>query len=187
MGYLTTPKQITPQIEAFCVTFDGGNPPPQYVPVQSIPGEKLEDCHNVVRRQIETKGGSSISGWIIWEWPWCYLESEFHSIWVSPAGERIDVSPKRDGEKKILFLPAPGRAFTGERTLDDRKRVALRRHEVIDEFLRLAAALDRWMPPPGVQKPVDGEYRRIRQRMSQLGPILQRMTDVRRETRKKNR
>lgn len=45
-------------------------------------------------------------GWLIWIMPGVMMiEAEFHSVWVSPTGEMIDITPKAQGENKILFLP----------------------------------------------------------------------------------
>ncbi|QDV35651.1 SEC-C metal-binding domain-containing protein [Tautonia plasticadhaerens] len=52
-------------------------------------------------------------GWIIRELPGWYLEAEFHGVWVSPAGQHVDLT-SRQGDAALLFLPDPGRAYRGE-------------------------------------------------------------------------
>jgi hypothetical protein len=39
------------------------------------------------------------------------FDGEFHSVWISAAGEMLDVSPRLGGEEFALFLPDSVRRF----------------------------------------------------------------------------
>lgn len=45
-----------------------------------------------------------MTGWIIWEDPGLLVEAEFHVVWADPGGNLVDVTPKPDGEQRILFV-----------------------------------------------------------------------------------
>jgi hypothetical protein len=72
-----------------------------------------------------------VLGWCIWEWPGILLNAEFHACWLSPEGEIIDITPKPDGEKTVLFLPDPALKFEGERILGRIEPLSHKR-EVLD-------------------------------------------------------
>jgi hypothetical protein len=58
-----------------------------------------------VPRHVATFGGQVQYGWIIWSDPRIYIEAEFHTVWRTPLGELIDITPTVSGEDQILFLP----------------------------------------------------------------------------------
>jgi hypothetical protein len=43
---------------------------------------------------------------MIWECA-MFAEAEFQCVWRSTEGQQIDITPRRDGEAMILFLPDP--------------------------------------------------------------------------------
>jgi hypothetical protein len=53
--------------------------------------------------------------------PDTFLEAEFHSVWLNPAGELIDIIPKLDNETEILFLPDSNRVYEGKLVENIRK------------------------------------------------------------------
>jgi hypothetical protein len=63
-------------------------------------------CHLNVEHCVKTHGGSGVTGWMIWDQNPAFAESEFHSVWKSPAGELIDITPRIDGEEVVTFLPS---------------------------------------------------------------------------------
>jgi hypothetical protein len=144
---LSTPKHIGDSIVKFCNSITGATPPAYFVPVKAVADEKLDDCVNVVSRKIARDGGKPITGWIIWHAPSLFVEAEFHCIWESPSGEKIDVSPKPDGETQILFLPDSSRSFQGEKIPNQRK--ALRDHPALERLFILNETWGRRKPTPG--------------------------------------
>lgn len=65
--------------------------------------EPLE-CFRNVERKIKLAGGSRRYGWVIWKHGASMIEGEFHSVWISPDGSLVDVTP-HDDEQKIVFVP----------------------------------------------------------------------------------
>jgi hypothetical protein len=77
-------------------------------------GYREGQCHVNVLHRVRMHGGKRLNGWIIWE---CmmFAEAEFHCVWQT-SGALIDITPRRDGEEQILFLPDPATRLTkGER------------------------------------------------------------------------
>lgn len=79
----------------------------------------LGDCHNNVIAQVALRGGEHVYGWIVWVANKIF-DFEFHSVWRSPEGKLIDITPRRDGEKQILFLPDSARTNDGRLTWSNR-------------------------------------------------------------------
>lgn len=105
----TTPSRITPEIQRFCGTVSSSAP--RYVSVDAPTDAKFGECHLNVARYVDQQGGDALRGWAIWEIPGMLLQAEFHSIWISPTGAEVDVTPHEDGEDRILFLPDPQRGL----------------------------------------------------------------------------
>ncbi len=140
MTTTTTPKEINDQVRAFCRTIDPTQNPVR-VQVQSEPGGKHDDCYlNVVRKQKRDQGGIQF-GWIIWEWEGTLLEAEFHAVWVPPGGGLLDVSPKADGEREIVFLPDSQRVY--ENKAVPSFRLALREDATLQAYIEAANEFDR--------------------------------------------
>jgi hypothetical protein len=150
----TTPRRISPVIVRLCAALDPTQTP-RYVPVRPDPDAKVQDCFFNVRTSVERRGGRLQFGWTIWEWPSTLVEGEFHAVWVSPDGMWVDVSPKPDGESRILFLPDSKREFDFEtREHVDNVRWALTDHPGVAEYIRLTerrvalVSLYRRLPEP---------------------------------------
>jgi hypothetical protein len=84
---------------------------PVFVKVSSETNARSQDCFFNVKDRIQRDGGKLISGWMIWLWPKVLIEAEYHGIWETTSGRWIDITPKTDGEKKILFLEDPSVAW----------------------------------------------------------------------------
>lgn len=100
----TTPEKITGEVLDLC-TFVEPTAAPIYVDVRPVPNATLDDCLLNVFEQVTTHGGAERQGWAIWYIPGVWVEAEYHCIWLSPDGRLIDITPKKDGETSILFLP----------------------------------------------------------------------------------
>ena len=69
-----------------------------------------DNCHINVWVQCDKHGGKPQQGWIIGQdLQNDFLEARFHSVWLSPSGKLIDLTPRSDKEKRIMFLPDPER------------------------------------------------------------------------------
>jgi len=71
------------------------------------------DCHLNVWVQCNYEGGGAVSGWMIAEdAKQGFIEAQFHTVWCSSGGELQDITPRMDGEKKIMFFPDPVRKIS---------------------------------------------------------------------------
>jgi len=68
-------------------------------------------------------GGEAIFGWIIWEVPGLLLEAEFHTCYKDEDGKLIDITPKPDRERQILFLPDSHRVYQSKYVKGFRKKL----------------------------------------------------------------
>lgn len=102
----TTPRRITPPIKRLCRKLVGDGMP-GFVPVLAGPSAKPNAAYENVEETIRVNAGKHAPGWLIWEMRGVLLNAERYVCWRSPEGDLIDVSPKPDGEKRILFLEGP--------------------------------------------------------------------------------
>lgn len=138
----TTPQVVSQEIGKFCEGIVPGGVP-VYVPVKPLAGAEENRCHVNVGGHVMAHGGEAVFGWIIWQ-SQVLLDAEAHCNWRSPHGELIDITPKMDGEAKVLFLPDPnmeweGRMIPSRRVarIDSAKVVQLIR--ILDEIGQLHA------------------------------------------------
>jgi hypothetical protein len=110
----TTPEKLTDQIETLCRKIDSDQSP-TYVPVVPVSEAKPGECVYNVKTHISTNGGKMVLGWCIWERPGINLNAEFHAVWKSPDSKLVDITPKPDGETKVLFLHDSKLVWKGER------------------------------------------------------------------------
>ena len=129
----TTPPEITDEIMQLCRQLDPSQTP-RYVPVRPQAGSMIDSCFFNLPEKVAADGGSIQHGWTIWERPSLLIEGEFHAVWVSPGGEFVDITPKRDSEKEILFLPDSKRVWTGE--LVDNVRMPLINNEITRRLIK---------------------------------------------------
>lgn len=127
----TTPSKLTDQIVAFCREIDP-TAEPEYIDVTPSPNGMVKECFETTDAHVAVNGGTVQHGWIIWETPGILLDAEFHAVWCDSNGQLIDVTPKEDGETRILFLPDSKRVWKRELVPNIRKIIrdspALRRH-----------------------------------------------------------
>ncbi|MDP2628771.1 MAG: SEC-C metal-binding domain-containing protein [Nanoarchaeota archaeon] len=116
----TTPNSINEDVLEFCKEINTSEEP---FFVEVVPYEKSEfqECFSNVEDYIKKFGGKMQIGWTIWEIPKKFMEAEFHAIWVREDGAYMDISPKPDGEKKILFLKDSENKFKGKPVNNIRK------------------------------------------------------------------
>src|SRR4030042_5246672 len=126
----TTPEKITTEIIRFCSVIDSSTNP-VFVPVEPRHDVRFNYCLTDVLLFVQKNGGTTQFGWLIWENPQVFLEAEFHACWVNPEKKIIDITPKRDNEKRVLFLPHSKRVY-------EHKLVPNRRKALVDnDFTRL--------------------------------------------------
>lgn len=98
-----TPAEKSAAIQALCADLCPGQEP-TYVDVVELPDAPPNECFPLVAGHVEKWGGALVVGWSIWELPGLFVEAEFHSVWRSPDGELIDITPKRTRSARIYFV-----------------------------------------------------------------------------------
>lgn len=75
---------------------------------------EIAQCHiNVWAHWKRNPGGSVVTGWVIWQAKAArFIEAEFHSVWCDPTGVLLDVTPRKDGERFVLFVRDVRREIT---------------------------------------------------------------------------
>ena len=121
---LLTPSDINENIVKFCHEIDRSTQP-IFVPVIPAEGVRFNYCLTDVPRHVQGKGGMVTFGWIVTECPRVALQAEFHACWSDPEGQLIDITPKPDGTKKILFLPDSSRTYLHKPVDNIRKALVL--------------------------------------------------------------
>ena len=109
---------------------------PCFVPVLPAQNAKENECFENVSNVVSAEGGERVIGWAVWEWPNTLIEAELHAVWKSPDMRLTDVTPRSDGESRVLFIPDSSRAYTGDYV--DNIRLALRDDSVIEDFIALS-------------------------------------------------
>lgn len=137
-----TPPVITKQLISLATKVAPGKTP-TYIPVCSESGAKVNECFHNVEAKVQKDGGSIVHGWQLWEWPNVLVEGEFHAVWRSPDGNLVDITPKADGEEKVLFVPDERRTYRGV-TIDN-FRVALRDDLLIHHFIKVSEQIAKVM------------------------------------------
>ncbi|CUH95676.1 hypothetical protein P22_1752 [Propionispora sp. 2/2-37] len=109
---IRVPQRMTKEIEALCRQINSCASP-VFIPVDCPDtGDEEADClANVARKMLE-EGGDFQCGWAVWEWPEVMLEAEFWTVWVNPAGQWIDVTPRGRGNR-LLFIADNQTKFQG--------------------------------------------------------------------------
>lgn len=63
-------------------------------------------CHFNVWCQMRREGGEAQLGWVlVQDKRKSFAEAIFHAVWRHPDGRLLDVTPRRDNEKRLLFIP----------------------------------------------------------------------------------
>lgn len=111
---LRSPARIDQQMRRLILALGVGNQHAQLLPLTIpdgfVPAPRY--CHWNTWRQMSLWGGGIQPGWMLFQDPLANVaEAIFHSVWVTPAGQLRDVTPREDQEELVLFIPDPTRAI----------------------------------------------------------------------------
>lgn len=139
----TTPSDLSGVVGEF---IEGQGWTPHRIPVRASPAARWGWCATNVRNHMKQHGGDMVLGWTIWAGP-LLVEGEAHAVWRSPAGEMVDITPKPDGEREIVFCPEP--APDGWDGTGDAPPNRVRRLASLWDVLRDAPHLQSFSPNAG--------------------------------------
>ena len=103
-GAGTTPTApLSKDVLDFCAGISGDFQ--MYLPFTLVDFRyKPQQCFINVLHRVRENGGSCLYGWVIWQSPY-FIEAEHHAVWKAPDGRVLDITPRVDGEKSVLFVP----------------------------------------------------------------------------------
>ncbi|HJO67441.1 MAG TPA: hypothetical protein QF469_19150 [Sphingomonas sanguinis] len=130
----TTPAEITSFIRATAKAI--GKHEPVYVDLAKHDGMPPSMCFENVAKLVRTQGGKLITGWLFWEWPGVMIDAEHHAIWERPDGLWEDVTPKADGETRILFVRDDKATYKDSKSILN-KRFPAQGNKLAKEFIAL--------------------------------------------------
>ena len=107
-----------------------------FLNVQPEADAVVNECFPNVEAKIARVGGQMQCGWQLWEWPHVLIEAEFHAVWVSKEGSMVEITPKAQGEGRILFVPDQRRRYEG--IVVDNLRMPLRDDQLIRDFIMVS-------------------------------------------------
>ena len=169
-----TPKKLHPGVTALAAKINP-SAAPFYVPIRPGLDAGPTDCFLNVPKQIAVHGGTLLHGWRINEIPGLFIEAEFHGIWVSPAGEHVDVTPSQGNETRTLFLPDPGKTFDELAfTRRDNIRLPIMDHPIVRTFISTCEEIYRYEEAhtdpanPRLFAVKENEYAQLLQRKAEL-------------------
>lgn len=165
---IRVPEKVTSPIKKLCNRVALGQVP-RYVEVRVEPDAEGNDCFVNIEKKIARSGGHVQYGWAIWYVPGVLMEGEFHSVWVSPADEWLDISPRPIDFKRIMFLPDPNRHYNGKQI--DNVRIALKKDPLVREFIRLAEERFKIMN----EGELANQHGRVEVPPEKIVPVLRRM------------
>ena len=61
-------------------------------------------CHLNVKHRVSTHGGRKVHGWAVWQYR-NFAQAEFHSVWEDDQGRVFDITPHRNGQAEVMFIP----------------------------------------------------------------------------------
>lgn len=174
----TTPIRVTDMIMELC----SGIVPdakPEYIQVEAQGWCLPMECFPNVERMVREHGGQQVNGWAIWQWANILVEAEAHSVWRSPEGELVDVTPHDNGEREILFLHDASMVYA-EKSIGN-VRLPITGSPLAAELVDLGNRMDAVMCSykPGTEIPLMELQRRLlplnEQREAVLGILNQKV------------
>lgn len=138
----TTPGRVTDKIMELCSRIVP-DAKPEYIQVEAQGWCLPMECFPNVERMVREHGGQQVNGWAIWQWANILVEAEAHSVWRSPEGELVDITPHVNGENKILFLRDDDVVYKGGAISSI--RLGLTSSQLVAEFIWLMNEKDKIM------------------------------------------
>lgn len=156
----TTPVRVTDKIMELCseIVPDAKL---EYVPVAVQEWSLPNECFPNVEHMVQEQGGQQVNGWAIWQWANILVEAEAHSVWRSPEGELVDITPHDNGEKEILFLHDASMVYSEQQIGSVRLALtgSLLAAELIDLSQRTETVMSDYKP--GTKIPVEELQKRL--------------------------
>lgn len=115
------------------------------VPLKPEAGMAVGNCFNNVAGKVKRDGGAVEYGRMFLLIPEQAIQTTSHAVWISPTGERIDITQPEGGhvQEHVLFAPDPS---VGERRQGSRSyHCLLSTNPKVRSIFSLEQALEDWM------------------------------------------
>lgn len=114
---------------------------PEKVPVIIENGAKKLNCFVNVQEKVIKDGGKIHYGWAIYKSD-IICEAERHSVWETPNGDLVDITPKDFDFNEILFV-SDNNDFEYKGQLIDNIRINITNNKVVDDFIVLCEGKEK--------------------------------------------
>lgn len=111
------------------------------VPIYIEEGAKKLNCFVNVQEKVKKEGGAIHYGWAIYMSD-IICEAERHSVWETPNGDFIDITPKDFKLNEILFV-SDNLDFDYKGQLVDNIRINITNNPIVDDFIVLCEAIEK--------------------------------------------
>jgi len=142
-----TPRQTTPShiVDRFIsIAQSVAGTCPEFIDVEPTRNSKTGFCFQNVEGCVLSNGGKPISGWIVWDWLGVFTELEHHCVWERPDGSIVDITPQRDGERRILFIPDPSAPLDAKNRTRLNLRFPYPRNKIAKQYCAARDAVDKY-------------------------------------------
>jgi len=109
-----------------------------FLDVEPELGAQPNDCFPVVQSKVKLAGGKMILGWQIWKTKYL-VEAECHAVWEDENEELHDITPKKNGSTKILFVEDENLKYEGKQVRNIRLNISNNR--LVDDWISVLDAI----------------------------------------------
>lgn len=114
MNSSAEPKPVTPKANdqdvIYWLKLHGFTGTPDLIRYEEH-GYQPRFCHISAKHHASTNGGKRVHGWALWRWRvpetpigTTVIFAEHHSVWQTPDGALVDLTPPASGGTEVLFL-----------------------------------------------------------------------------------
>lgn len=127
------PRINDKEVRKFCKSINK-NAEPIIIEIIPFEGVDILDCTENVKKYILKNGGSSVPGWAIWLEPKVLIEAEFHMVCKTTENKLIDITPRMEGFKQVLFLEDPSIKYENTQINNIRKNIS--KSILVDQLIK---------------------------------------------------
>ena len=113
LGPTTPTKPYIPEVQRVLDRLPSKAAPQLLLFVDVGAGYHSSGCHLNVKHRVSTHGGLRVHGWVVWQYPG-FAQAEFHSVWEDNQGNIFDITPHRNGQAEVMFIPDSSLSITLE-------------------------------------------------------------------------
>jgi len=113
---------------------------PEQIPIIKEEYSEYQNCFGNVDKKIKIDNGKAHYGWAIFQSS-ILCEAERHAVWETENGDLIDITPREDDMKQIMFVSDQDFQYTGQ--IIDNLRINITQNNVVDDFIKICQHLSK--------------------------------------------